>query len=116
MGDWKVAPPGVVWTEEGTHKGCPYPVMKPWFCGPPNWRLSVFGTKCPLADTFPGVGHLKRPYGRVPEQEPQADGLSSQGRDRAALPGHTGEARPSPRITSQSSRRKPSSFRSAAPM
>ena len=24
MGDWKVAPPGVVGTEEGTHKGRPY--------------------------------------------------------------------------------------------
>ena len=24
MGDKDVAPPGVVWTEEGTHKGCPY--------------------------------------------------------------------------------------------
>ena len=23
-GDKDVAPPGVVWTEEGTHKGCPY--------------------------------------------------------------------------------------------
>ena len=32
MGDKDVAPPGVVWTEEGTHKGCPYPVTNIWFC------------------------------------------------------------------------------------
>ena len=69
MGDKDVAPPGVVWSEEGTHKGCPYGDSK---SSPTRYEYMVLRNAtlyCPRGRTsrqkIPLTARLSQPGCRV---------------------------------------------------
>ena len=61
VGDWKVAPPGVVWTEEGTHKGCPYGIRNR---GSNRYEYMVLQDAAPRGGTGKSPLHVPLLFGQ----------------------------------------------------